>query len=452
MGVRFIAIHDNYDGLDEINQSNYDIATPIKELVNEMYAADVSRKVRNTKRLLGEQGKFANSRAPYGYLKSPEDKHVLIVDDNVSHIVIRIYEQHLSGMTARAIAELFNHEGIPTPNEYYYTSAGKPNPYKRNKNAWCSGTVMNILKNPAYYGAMVNGKRAVTSFKNKRVIVKAADDWIIVEGTHEPIITKDQWSEAQLIRKKNKLETVRRSANGEVSLFAGIVKCADCDGNLIFTRRVMKDHVNEFYRCTTYNQKGKDVCPPHRIDHAVLYEAVLADIKEYAVLAVQDENALIDRILKSNDEFKNKNISRYERNIRESKNRIREIDGLIQSLLEEKISGNVSDVIFKRMTAKFETEQTKLITDVEQMEIELAECQRVQSDLTGWISRIRECLTITELTRPIVCELIERIEIHEVYDADGEKNIDMEIFYKFGLTNAGKEKRQDISPPTKDRL
>ncbi len=432
MGVRYIALHDNHDSL---NSDCYDVSTPIKEIINEMYAAEVSRKVRSTKKLMAEQGKFANSRSPYGYVKSKEDKHILVVDENVSGNVVRIFELFLSGMTARAIADVFNRDGITTPNEYFYYTIGKPNPFRNNKNAWGSASIMNILKNPAYYGAMSNGKRAVKSFKNKQIVCKSFDDWVIVEGTHEPLITKEQWDEAQRIGSKNKRETVRRNADGEVSIFAGIVKCADCGGNMIFNRKEKKSSTDEFYRCGTYQQKGKNVCQPHRIDYDVLYEAVLTDIRQYAVLAVEDEKKLIERILKANDAFKNKSISRYEKNIRESKNRIQEIDGLLQSLFEEKLSGNVTDAMFKRMATKYEDEQTKLITDVEQMESELDECQRVQQDLTGWIERIKECLSVDVITRAIAVELINRIEVSETYDTNGEKTLDLEIFYKFGLNS-----------------
>ena len=429
-GVRYIAIHDNYDNAI---RDSYDIATPIKEIVNEMYAADISRKVRSTKKLMAEQGKFSNSRAPYGYAKSKENKHVLVVDDKVSHNVVRIFDLYLSGMPARAIADVFNREGILPPNEYFYSVRGLPNPYKNNKNSWGSGSIMGIIKNPAYYGAISNGKREVKSFKNKKISCKSFDDWVIVENTHEPIISKERWLEARSIGKKNKRETVRRSADGEVSIFAGIIKCSDCGGNMIFNRKELKSCTSEFYRCGTYQQKGKAVCPPHRIDFDVLYQAVLSDIREYAVLAVEDETKLIDRIIKENDDFRVKNVSRYEKHIREGNNRIREIDGLVQSLFEEKQSGNVSGEMFKRMTAKYEDEQRKLVADVEQMETELDECKRVQQDLSGWIARIKECLTIDTLTRAIAVEMIERIEVSETYNVGGEKTLDLEIFYKFGL-------------------
>lgn len=431
MGVRYIAINDNHDS---INNDCYDVSTPIKEIMNELYAADISRKVRSTKKLMANQGKFSNSRAPYGYIKSPEDKHKLVIDENVSHNVVRIYELYLGGKTGRAIADIFNKEGITPPNEYFYNSVGKPNPYRNNKNKWGSASIMNIISNPAYKGAIANCKREVKSFKNKRVERKSFDEWIIVEDTHEPIINTEMWLEVQQVHFGNKKDTVRRRrTNGEVSVFAGILKCADCGGNMALKRRMNKTIDNkEFYKCSTYSQKGNRVCSAHTIDFDVLSEAVLKDIQRYAVLAVEDEKKLIDRILHTNDAFQNKNVARYEKTIRESKNRIREIDKLLQKLFEEKISGGMDEATFKRLSKTYTEEQTKLIYEVEQLEAELAECQNVQRDISGLVKRVKECLTIDSLTRAIVVDLIDKIIVSEIYSVDGERNIDIDIVYKFG--------------------
>ena len=429
-GVRYIAAFDDHDSLKD--GDSYNISTPIKEIMNEMYAAEVSRKVRTTKALMGSQGKFANSRAPYGFLKSPENKHILIVDEGVAHNIVRVFELYLAGMTARAIADVFNSENVQTANEYFYSTIGKPSPYRNNKNKWGSATIMNIIKNPAYYGAMSSGKRAVKSFKNKQIVRKPTNEWVIVEDTHEPIVSKAMWLQAQQVSKRNVKETVRRSANGEISIFAGVIKCADCSANLMFNRKVYKSYTHEFFRCGTYTQKGKDVCPMHKIDYDTLHQAVLASIQEYAILAMKDEKKLIDRILKANDAYQVKNLNRYEKNMRESNNRIREIDGLLQNLYEDKIAKEITTDIFRRMSQKYREEQTRLIADVQQLESELAESQRVEQDLTGWINRIKECLTIDTLTRAIVVELIDRIEVSEVYSVDGEKNLDISISYRFG--------------------
>lgn len=426
-GVRFFTVNDGGEVDDD------DISIPIKEMLNEVYAKDIGKKVRATKKLMAEQGKFSNSRAPYGYLKSADNKHVLVVDENVSHNVIRIFELYLGGKTARAIADLFSRENITTPNEYFYSTINKPNPHNRtNTNKWNSGSIMNIIKNPAYYGAMANGKRAVKSFKDKTVIRKDVDEWIIVEDTHEPLISKERWLEAQQIGSANKKEIVRRSADGEVSIFSGLLRCADCGGNMALKRRPNKTiEKKEFYRCSTYVQKGKGVCSTHAIDLDVLSEAVLQDIQQYAVLAAEDEKKLIDELLKANGDFRDKSIQRYEKTIRESKNRIKQIDGILQNLYEDKLSGEITADIFKRLAQKNSDEQTRLIADVEQLEAELDECKRVEKDVSGYIKRIKECLTIESLTRAIVVELIDRIEVSEICNVDGEKILDISIRYKF---------------------
>ena len=440
-GVRYIAIYDNHDS----DNKDYDITTPIKEMINEMYAADVSRKVRSTKRLMAEQGKFSNSRAPYGYLKSPDNKHALIVDENVSHVVVRIFELYLSGQTARCIADLLNKDGVLTANDYYYGSIGKPNPYKNNKNKWGHGTVMSIIKNPVYRGAIVNGKREKVSFKNHRIDAKPANEWIVIEDKHEPLISKELWFEAQQLG-SNKKNSVRRNNSGEVSMFSGLLKCADCGGNMALKIRRNKTMANkEFYRCSTYVQKGKNVCGTHAIDLDVLSLVVLSDIQKYAALAAEDENKLVDRLLQANAAFHSKSASRYEKSIRQSKNRINEIDGILQNLYEDKLSGDITVDIFKCMAQKYRDEQTKLIDDVGKQEAELIQCKDVQRDTNALVKRVKECLTIKTLTRDIVVELIDRIEISETYNADGVSNIDISINYRFGRI----EKEPAESHPSK---
>jgi chaperonin cofactor prefoldin len=167
------------------------------------------------------------------------------------------------------------------------------------------------------------------------------------------------------------------------------------------------------------------------VDYNSIYQAVLSSIQEYAVLAATDEEKLINEILKSNDEFKNKSVQRYERTIRESNNRIKEIDRLLQNLYEDKVAGDIPADVFKRMSKTYAEEQAQLVADVELLKNEIDECKRLEKDMTGWINRIKECLAINNLTRAIVVELIDRIEVSEVYDVNGEKCLDINISYKF---------------------
>lgn len=241
------------------------------------------------------------------------------------------------------------------------------------------------------------------------------------------------------INSKRKKTNIKRNSDGEVSIFAGLVKCADCGGGMIFNRKPLRSYTKEFFRCSTYTQKGKDACLAHSVDYDTIYQTVLA--QRHAVLAVEDEQKLIDKILNDSEKFKSKNLERYERIIRESTNRIHEIDMMVQSLFEEKMSGTISDEMFKRMTAMYEVEQRNHLQDLEKLEYEVDECNRTTKNFTDWIERIKACISIETLTRTIAFELIDKIEISEEYDINSEKYIDVSIFYKFGLNRKSRSKK-----------
>jgi DNA invertase Pin-like site-specific DNA recombinase len=433
-GVRYIAVLDNHDSA---SSDAYDISTPIKEVINELYAADISRKVRSSKRLLAKQGKFINSRAPYGYKKSPEDKHVLVVDESAARNVERVYELYMGGTTGRAIADLFNREGILPPNEHFYAAMGKPNPFRSNKSLWGSSSVMQILRNPAYYGAMSSGKCEVASFKNKKLVEKPFEEWVIVEGTHEPIVGKETWLAVQEKLASNRRETLRRNQTSEVSLLAGIFKCADCGGNMAFNRREKKSGDRDYYRCGTYCNKGKNACGPHKIPCDAVHEAVLEGIREYARLAAEDEEALVAKILKESGEARAKNASRIERTARKARNRIAEADKLLLSLYKDKADGEITAEQFRRLADGIGEDREKLVAELGLAEKELSRLEAAGREMLGWAAQAKECLHVKELTRHVAVEMVERVEVAETCGEDGEKRLSLTIFYKFGATENG---------------
>ena len=190
-GVRYIAVNDNVDTMKDDN----DIA-PFKNILNEMYAKDISRKVRAARAVNAKQGKFLGSKPPFGYTRCPTDKHKLIIDEKPAQIIARMFEMFASGDSGRHISDIFNKEGIPSPRAYFYQQAGRENPLNESM-TWNSNTVMQLLKNQVYIGNMVQGKRRVTSFKTKSRAVVPEEDWIVVEDTHEAIVGKDVWARVQ---------------------------------------------------------------------------------------------------------------------------------------------------------------------------------------------------------------------------------------------------------------
>lgn len=258
-------------------------------------------------------------------------------------------------------------------------------------------------------------------------------EWIIRENMHTPIVSKETWLMAQAKMIRNKSDNVRRNASGEEEIFTGILKCVHCGGRLNKVNRTTKTHPNGIIRCSTYSQKSKEACHVQAIDYKSIYQAVLADIQEYAMLAVEDEKKLIDRIQADNEKSTANNHNRYVKLIREHINRIKAIDAHLQSLFEEKMKGNVTDNQFKRMAQNYEVEQATLSADINQMEAELEESKRSKHELDTWIKRVKECITIDCLTRQIVVGLIDRIEVAQICNDDGEA-ISLNIFYKFGAT------------------
>ena len=431
-GVRLISADGSYDSLTDDDGIN----APIHDLMNEYYSKTISKNTRKAKRIMAEQGKYDSPRAPYGYLKSPENKHVLMVDDNVAHNVTRIFTLFNGGMTGRAIADLFNREGIPSANVYYSRLTQNPN---KNKSLWGSASVTNIIQNHAYYGAVVRGKRKVKSLTDKSMVRIPESEWIIREDMHTPIVSKEVWEMAQTKCKKNKRDTIRRSADGDIKIFSGIIVCAHCGGRMNKVEVKTKTFPDGKLRCSSYTQ-SREACHMQAVDYKEVYQAVLLDIQEYAILAIEDEKKLIDRIIADNNKSIMQNTKLFEKQIREAESRIEALDILQDSLYEDVSCGKITQDFFNRRLNRFTEEQNRLIDDVSQMKERLDESQRTQHNLSEWIERVKDCITIDSLTRQIIVGLIDRIEVTQTNDTNGETVIDLNISYKFGATASPKRK------------
>jgi len=426
--VRYIAVNDNYDTVEEEN----DIA-PFKNILNEMYAKDISKKVRTSRTTAARQGKFMGSKPPYGYVKSPDDKHRLIVDPPAAKVIERIFADYAGGYTARGIAEQLNGQEIDTPATYYFKQTGKR--ATRNSNqAWGSNTIMQLLKNQVYIGHMVQGQRQVTSFKTKQRHFNPESKWIVVENTHEPIISMATWEVVQArlkVIKATHTSHVRRNGQKEVSLFSGLLRCKDCGAGLHFCRDTQGDKVYEHYRCGTWVINGKEACSPHNTRVEVLEETILAEIRHYASLANHDEPALIDRILSSVDHSMTKELETAAQELRKKKDRMTHIDRAVMQLFEEKVAGNLPEAMFQKMIVKYEQEQQILEQQIEEMQAAVqCESERT-SRVTDWTARVKQCLSVERLDRPLVVALVDKIVVAEAIKVDGVKRHNFDITYTF---------------------
>ena len=425
-GVRYIAITDGYDSHHEDN----DIA-PFKNILNEMYAKDISKKVRSARKVAAKQGKFMGSKPPYGYLRSATDKHRLVVDDNVASIVRRVFNMFADGDSARNIGSILNRENIDTPNEYYFKQIGRSNPYPTKKAAWGSATVMTILRSQVYIGNIVQGKQKTASHKLKKRIRIDEKDWVIAEGMHEALIDSNTWARVQERIRVEKPVRTRISSKSEVSLFSGLVRCADCGGLMAYNVKTSHGKKYYVYRCQTYANNGTDTCTVHTTHESMLEEIILNDIKAYSKLVFTDENALIDRLMQANASHQQKAAGVLKSQTTDTRKKIIHIDNLIMNLFEKNVSGDISDLMFKNMSAKYEAEQSELRAKLERLEIDLSECESNANDVDRWVSRVKDCINIDVLNRGILVELIDSITVSEAYKIDGERRQDITIKYKF---------------------
>ena len=229
MGCRFIALND---GVDTIHKNN-EMLVILKNVMNDLYARDTSSKIRAVKQSTFRTGKYVGCYAPIGYRKSPEDKHILEIDPVTAPVVLRIFDMRLQGDGFRKIARTLNEEGVPSPRGFYYMAEGRPN-LRGETPYWNDVTVKTILRNEVYLGHMVQNKTGTVSYKVHKQVSKPKEDWIKVEHTHEPLISQEVWDAVQ--RLDNHPSKGRSGSDGVISLFAGVLYCADCGGSMRYQR------------------------------------------------------------------------------------------------------------------------------------------------------------------------------------------------------------------------
>ena len=309
-GVRFLAINDHIDS----ENGPYDMLLPFKNVFNEQYARDISNKVKSAMQSKQRQGQFIGAFASYGYRKNPEDHNKLLIDPCAAAVVQRIFDLYEQGNGKIRIAKLLNEEGIPSPGVLYYQRKGQSDP-RRVNHKWADQTVKNIVRSEVYIGNMVQGKTGTLSYKSRKLVGKPEEEWIRVEGTHEPIISRELWDTVASIDKKK----VRKSsaADGYKSIFTGLVYCADCGFK-------MRNHVERFtykdgtpgryssFICGNYSRSGKGACTIHTIYENVLTQLVLEDIREKARFAEYDPEQLVQQIIRLKDKEAKSRLSSCE--------------------------------------------------------------------------------------------------------------------------------------------
>lgn len=423
MGVRYIAIGDNYDSVFD-DEPSADMV-PMINFFNEFHAKQTSRKIRATKKSLAKAGKFQGSKPPFGYVRDPQNKYHLLIDPEAAETVRYIFQLAGDGLGYKAITRHLRDKGYSNPNAY--VNAKDPghhvsSEYWKQPHDWHATSIKTILHNPTYLGKVVSGRRRTKSFKCKEIIHVPEEDWIVVENTHEAIISQQTWDLAH-----EKLKVRKRSDNhGAIQMFAGLVKCADCGYALAYANSGGK----KSYQCSQYNVKGKAYCTSHYIRYDELYDIVLHDIRRRAKAAADMDTQMLISLKREANGLLNKKLKQLEKEFKAIDVRITELDTVIGRLYEDNALSRISRDRFNMLIDKYESEQTELKKKHVDMQKELAGQQDRQSESEQFMEIIARYKDISELNAPILNELIHSIEVGVIEMVDGVKHRKIRIRYR----------------------
>ena len=428
--IRYIAVSDNED--TEKGLSDF---VPFKNLFNEWFAKDTSRKVKTALHAKFAAGQHICTYAPIGYKKHSEVKNLLEIDEETRWIVEKIFDLAYRGAGAAKITNILIDEQIPTAGWLNYTRYGKfahiyAEAPEEKRYAWTISQVKCILKDEIYIGNSVHGKQTNISYKNKKKIRKPQEEWFRVENTHPAIISKDVFQQVQ----EQIASRRRKQQDGTTQIFAGLVKCADCGWAMSFGTNKQNSKPYSYFNCTSYRQFGKKhaTCTAHYIRYDTLYTYVHARLMYWWQQAQADEARLTERILKAGDKENDAQTKARTASLTRAEKRKEELDRLFSKLYEDWASERITEYNFNTLSKKYQTEQEELLVKIDKLTAELSAEQQSVIDAEKWIASIKKCARPTELTADLLNSLIEKIVIHEGKDSqNGMKAQPIEIYYRF---------------------
>lgn len=420
--VRYIAINDNVDTFKGDNEF-----MAFKNIFNDWYARDCSKKIRAVFKAKGQSGKHLCPPI-YGYRKSDTDKDLWVIDEVAADVVRKIYRLCIDGYGPVQIARILTEQGIPTPTAYAISQGKNPNNKNARLHRWGANTICHILEKPEYIGHTVNFRTHMKSYKVHKIVYNPEEDFMIFENTHEPIVTKQEFELVQELRKNKR----RPQKSDVVNPFAGIVYCAECGERMYLSRRKNERPEQEHMRCSTY-AKEQDKCSVHYIRTCVLNEIVLGELNKLLATVKADEDNFLQTAMNNSVQKKSSEITKAKKTVKQAEKRIAELDKLFTRLYEDNVLGKLSDERFTMMSTAYEEEQQKLKATVSELTALIDASEKKSSDVTAFLEIVRKYEHITRLTPEIMHELIEKIVVHEADKSSGKRVQQIDIYYRFDV-------------------
>ncbi|HCU32364.1 MAG TPA: recombinase [Ruminococcaceae bacterium] len=427
--VRFIAINDNVDCLD--GATDMDDFIPIKNIMNELYAKDISRKVRSAHNTRGRAGEPL-CQPPYGYMKDPQDSKHWIVDPDAAAVVKEVFKLYLDGNGEDTIARILQDEQHLNCTAYWASKGinrggkkSQPNPYK-----WKSSTIDKILKRQEYCGDILNFKTRSKSFKNHRRIDNPKEDWMVFEDRHEAIIDRDTYNKVQKMLKTTK-QRAPKEENGPKSIFCDLLRCADCGSKMWYHTNTQNKDIH-YFSCSNYVKDYRGTCLTRHYIRADAVEAVVEmELRRLAEYLVADENRFAELLArKSNKQYESEKKAAASE-LRKSEMRIEMIPKLLKSLYEDKLNGKTTEENYSILSSEYADEREQLKKKILKLRKKLAEMGEKESEREEFIRAIRKFMEMRTLTRQVLNELIDHIDVYEVQGTGKNKTQRLVIYYKF---------------------
>lgn len=424
--VRFIAVNDAIDS----DEGESEIA-PFKNILNEMYARDISKKIRSSHRLRGSMGEPL-SQPPYGYMKSPENKKKWIIDPEAATVVKSIFKMCLDGKGNETIARELQENKVLVPMAYWRSKGlnrgGKKtqtNPYK-----WCKTTVQKILSQQEYCGDIINFKTYSKSFKNKRRIENSKENWAVFKDVNEPIIDRETFETVQKFISKTKRRAPKKE-NGERSIFNGLIYCGDCHSKMRYHTSTSNKEIH-YFTCSDNKVDYRGNCPGrHYVRADALEEVVKLELRRLVEMLEIDESYFAQLLLRKNDEEREKDKKFLESELQKAIARSNTVSQLYEKLYEDNVIGKVSDEWFVELSHKYEKERMDLKAKIADTRHQIEELKNTNSEYEKFISAIRRFVQMDNLTSPLLRELIDHIDIFETEGTGKSRTQRIVIYYRF---------------------
>ena len=419
--IRLVAVSDNIDTAEGENE-----LAPIRNLFNEWYARDISKKRRISNKIKGNAGE-PMGQPPYGYIKDPSNPKRWIVDDEAAQVVRRIYSMTLEGYGTEQIAAQLEKDEILTPRAYWLKKGikrpgkGKQQPATK----WNSSTVTKILSLQEYCGDILNFKTYSKSYKNKKRLENDRENWVIFKDVHEPIIERSVFEQVQ--QKRGKIRK-RRTNEGEHNMFSGLLVCADCGCNLHFHFNQGNPEI-KYFNCSNYKGNRGSCTSTHYVRVVFLEQVVLGEIRRLTKFASLYEDEFLKAVIGHSQQAAETDRKLKEKELKALLARDEELDGLFERIYEDNVSGKLSDDRFAKMSRRYEDEQKELAEKIKKLrsEIEKQSSQAVTTDM--FISLVRKYTRARKLTPRMLNELVEKIEVYNAEKIDGVWEQRLRIHY-----------------------